>query len=170
MPTRPGAILLATAQARSVLSSGDPWTVTRTKPTISLRSLRQALRVRSFHWVPMRNRKCVRWPIVGNYRRPRGKRAWASVSWARSANLMRSSVCTSPDPDVAGADLIRSAQYIPAKPGPIVDLTTDRVLGTHNGIWSYTIGQGARIPGMPQKMFVARKDAARNEIYVVPGS
>lgn len=37
-------------------------------------------------------------------------------------------------------------------------------------MWEYTIGQGARIKGMPQKMFVSGKNAAKNEIYVVPGS
>ena len=69
-----------------------------------------------------------------------------------------------------GADIYASAQYIPAKPGPIIDLTNGRVVGTHNAIWSHTIGQGARIPGMQQKMFVASKDLRKNEIYVVPGS
>lgn len=52
----------------------------------------------------------------------------------------------------------------------MVDLTTGKTIGTHRGLWTYTISQNARIPGMPQKMFVAEKDARANTIYVVPGS
>ncbi|OBZ65692.1 tRNA-specific 2-thiouridylase MnmA [Grifola frondosa] len=62
------------------------------------------------------------------------------------------------------------SQYIPPNPGLIIDLETGKTLTTHQGLWSYTVGQGARIRGMPQKMFVAKKDPVKNEIYVVPGS
>jgi len=46
---------------------------------------------------------------------------------------------------------------------------TERVVGEHKGLWTLTIGQGARIGGMEERMFVARKVATRNEIWVVPG-
>jgi len=62
------------------------------------------------------------------------------------------------------------SQYVTPAPGPIIDLQTGKTLGTHRGLWSCTIGQGARIRGMPQKMFVVKKDIQNNEIYVVPGS
>ncbi|KIJ69208.1 hypothetical protein HYDPIDRAFT_185069 [Hydnomerulius pinastri MD-312] len=62
------------------------------------------------------------------------------------------------------------AQYIPPKPGPIVDLTNGKQIASHQGIWSYTIGQGARIGGLPQKMFVAKKDPETNTIFIVPGA
>lgn len=62
------------------------------------------------------------------------------------------------------------AQYISPRPGAIIDATTGKVLGTHSGLWTYTLGQNARIPGMPQKMFISRKDPEKNEIYVVPGA
>jgi len=61
------------------------------------------------------------------------------------------------------------AQYLPPRPGSIVDLSTGKVLGMHRGLWSYTIGQNARIGGMAEKMFVAKKNVEKNEIYVVPG-
>ncbi|KAG9226479.1 hypothetical protein CCMSSC00406_0005854 [Pleurotus cornucopiae] len=61
-------------------------------------------------------------------------------------------------------------QYIPPNPGPIVDLLTGKTLGEHNGLWTYTIGENARISGMPMKMFVSRKDTANNRVYVVPGT
>ena len=62
-----------------------------------------------------------------------------------------------------------AAQYIPPKPGPIVDLITGKTIGKHRGLFEYTIGQNAGIAGMPQKMFVAKKDSKENTVYVVPG-
>ena len=66
--------------------------------------------------------------------------------------------------------IVAAAQYIPPKPGPIIDLESGKTLGRHLGLYSYTVGQNARIRGMPQKMFVAKKDPKENVIYVVPGS
>lgn len=65
---------------------------------------------------------------------------------------------------------ICKAQYITPKPGAIIDYITGEALGTYDAMWAYTIGQGARIKGMPQKMFVSGKNPEKNEIYVVPGS
>ncbi|KAF9053117.1 tRNA-specific 2-thiouridylase [Panaeolus papilionaceus] len=62
------------------------------------------------------------------------------------------------------------ANYILPNPGPIVHKLTGKVLGQHSGLWDYTIGQSARVPGMPEKMFVLSKDVETNTIYVVPGS
>ncbi|KAI0373073.1 tRNA 5-methylaminomethyl-2-thiouridylate-methyltransferase [Pilatotrama ljubarskyi] len=62
------------------------------------------------------------------------------------------------------------SQYIPPAPGRIVDLTSGKTVGTHQGLYTFTIGQNARVKGMPEKMFVARKDKKENTIYVVPGS
>ncbi|EGN95715.1 hypothetical protein SERLA73DRAFT_76789 [Serpula lacrymans var. lacrymans S7.3] len=62
------------------------------------------------------------------------------------------------------------SQYIPPNPGPIVDLNTGAELGTHQGLWTYTIGQGAKICGLPEKMFVAQKDVEKNTVHVVPGT
>ena len=64
---------------------------------------------------------------------------------------------------------LSSAQYISPRPGLIQELGTDRVLGRHQGLWNYTIGQNARIPGLAQKAFVARKDLQQNTVYVVGG-
>ncbi|KAJ3566818.1 hypothetical protein NP233_g6765 [Leucocoprinus birnbaumii] len=61
------------------------------------------------------------------------------------------------------------ASYLPPNPGPIVDKTTGKVVGQHKGIWSYTIGEGARIAGVPERLFVSGKDPTSNTIYVVPG-
>jgi tRNA-specific 2-thiouridylase len=52
----------------------------------------------------------------------------------------------------------------------IIDLTSNKEIGKHAGLWTYTIGENVRIGGMPIKMFVAKKDTRKNIIYTVPGS
>jgi hypothetical protein len=52
------------------------------------------------------------------------------------------------------------------RPGPILEIDTNLELGQHNGLWTYTIGQGARLPGLARKFFVASKDHQKNVIYV----
>lgn len=61
-------------------------------------------------------------------------------------------------------------QYIPSKPGNIVDMATGKVVGHHDGLWQFTIGQRARIMSMSEKAFVAHKDVEKNEIQVVLGT
>lgn len=65
--------------------------------------------------------------------------------------------------------------YIPAKKGNIVDIETNRVLGTHDGVMYYTIGQrkGLGIGGIKGEAakgwFVAKKDIKNNILYVASG-
>ncbi|GAA5894195.1 hypothetical protein JCM8208_002373 [Rhodotorula glutinis] len=59
--------------------------------------------------------------------------------------------------------------YLPPSPGKI-ETEDGRVVGEHAGLWRYTVGEGARLSGFPQKMFVGRKDAERNVVVVVPKS
>ncbi len=63
-----------------------------------------------------------------------------------------------------------SASYIPPHPGSVVDRTTGKTTAQHSGLWNYTIGENARIGGMPVKMFVSQKDASTNTVFVVPGA
>jgi len=58
--------------------------------------------------------------------------------------------------------------YIPPSPGPIIEVATGKIIARHPGLWRYTLGQNAKVQGMPQKMFVSHKDPAKNEIHVVP--
>lgn len=66
--------------------------------------------------------------------------------------------------------------YIPAQPGNIVDIKTNRVLGRHDGVMYYTIGQrkGLNIGGIHGEdahgWFVVKKDAKHNILYVASGS
>ena len=65
--------------------------------------------------------------------------------------------------------------YIPAKKGNIVDIETNRVLGTHDGVMYYTIGQrkGLGIGGISHEeakgWFVVKKDIKNNILYVASG-
>ncbi|EIW84783.1 5-methylaminomethyl-2-thiouridylate-methyltransferase [Coniophora puteana RWD-64-598 SS2] len=62
------------------------------------------------------------------------------------------------------------AQYLQPQPGSIVEHPSKRVLGTHQGLWNYTIGQGAKIAGLKDRVFVASKDVSTNTVNVVYGT
>ncbi len=57
------------------------------------------------------------------------------------------------------------------KDGDIVDLEKNKVVGKHNGIWFFTIGQrhGIKIGGTKEPYFVAQKNVEKNILYVVEG-
>ena len=65
--------------------------------------------------------------------------------------------------------------YIPAKKGKIVDRITNKVIGEHEGVMYYTIGQrkGLGIGGLKDhnsgSWFVVGKDVKNNVLYVVQG-
>ncbi len=67
------------------------------------------------------------------------------------------------------SDFIRS--NLKEKEGDIIDLDTKKTVGTHNGIWFYTIGQrhGIKIGGTKEPYFVASKDIEKNILHVVQG-
>ena len=60
------------------------------------------------------------------------------------------------------------SNYLPMKSGDIIDVTTKKKVGTHQGVMYYTIGQrkGLDIGGIGP-FFVVGKDVYRNELYVV---
>ena len=62
--------------------------------------------------------------------------------------------------------------YLPNTPGKIVDINTNKVLGEHNGLMYYTIGQrkGLNLGGSDTKIFVAKKDLENNILYVCSGN
>ena len=65
--------------------------------------------------------------------------------------------------------------YIPAQPGNIVDIATNKIVGKHQGVYYYTIGQrrGLNIGGIKgsdgRSWFVVRKDVKNNILYVAIG-
>ncbi len=61
--------------------------------------------------------------------------------------------------------------YLPNQKGKIVDYNTKEVLGEHNGLMYYTIGQrkGLNLGGSSDKIFVVEKDLENNILYVCSG-
>ncbi len=65
--------------------------------------------------------------------------------------------------------------YIPAQEGNIVDIATNQIVGRHQGVYYYTIGQrrGLNIGGIKgsdgRSWFVVRKDVKNNILYVAIG-
>ena len=66
--------------------------------------------------------------------------------------------------------------YFPATKGKIIDIETDQVLGEHQGVLYYTLGQrhGLGIGGVKgmeaSPFFVCKKDVENNVLYVANGS
>jgi tRNA-specific 2-thiouridylase len=58
--------------------------------------------------------------------------------------------------------------YLPSKKGKIIDIETKTILGSHQGVLYYTIGQrkGLGIGGNLGPWFVIGKDIVKNELYV----
>ena len=63
------------------------------------------------------------------------------------------------------------SNYLKPNPGDIVDIDTNKVIGTHTGLMNYTIGQrrNVGISGNLEKHFVVGKNVAENKLYVAFG-
>lgn len=61
--------------------------------------------------------------------------------------------------------------YLPNKPGNIVNIETNEILGKHSGLMYYTLGQrrGLNVGGTKERMFVCKKDLDKNILYVAIG-
>ena len=61
--------------------------------------------------------------------------------------------------------------YLKPNPGDIVDVETKEVIGKHNGLMNYTIGQrrNVGISGFEKRHYVCGKDTEKNILYVAFG-
>ena len=61
--------------------------------------------------------------------------------------------------------------YLPNKPGDIINIDTNEKVGEHIGLMYYTIGQrrGLDIGGTAERMFVVGKDLNKNILYICIG-
>lgn len=77
-------------------------------------------------------------------------------------------ICFVPDGDYAR--IVRSVRPEGGQPGNIVHAETGAVLGMHQGIVHFTVGQrrGLEIGGQPEPLYVIAIDAGRSEVRVGP--
>ena len=61
--------------------------------------------------------------------------------------------------------------YLPNKPGDVINIDTNEKVGEHIGLMYYTIGQrrGLDIGGTKERMFVVGKDLTKNVLYICIG-
>lgn len=88
-------------------------------------------------------------------------------------------IATSNKPDSTGICFIGERNftkflqnYIPNQPGDIIDISTNKKIGTHIGVMYYTIGQrkGLNLGGQAEPYYVADKDIDKKILYVSPTS
>ena len=66
-------------------------------------------------------------------------------------------------------------EYIKSKlnnnKGPVINIETNEIIGEHNGLFTYTIGQrrGINIGGTTNRMYVVGKDIEKNILYIATG-
>ncbi|TYC90020.1 tRNA 2-thiouridine(34) synthase MnmA [Novosphingobium sp. BW1] len=77
-------------------------------------------------------------------------------------------ICFVPDGDYA--KIVRSVRPEGAAPGDIVHVETGAVLGAHQGVIHYTVGQrrGLEIGGQPEPLYVVGIDASSRRVLVGP--
>lgn len=61
--------------------------------------------------------------------------------------------------------------YLKPNPGDIIDVKTNNIVGHHNGLMNYTIGQRRNVglSGYPDKHYVCGKNVEKNILYVAFG-
>ncbi|KAM8980208.1 LOW QUALITY PROTEIN: mitochondrial tRNA-specific 2-thiouridylase 1-like [Sarcophilus harrisii] len=60
-------------------------------------------------------------------------------------------------------------QYLRPRPGNFVSIEDHKVLGTHQGCFLFTLGQGAKIGGLRDPWYVVEKDMSSGDVLVAPG-
>ena len=63
------------------------------------------------------------------------------------------------------------SNYLPNKPGKIINIETNEIVGEHIGLMYYTIGQrrGLNLGGNAERAFVVGKDLNKNVLYIAIG-
>ncbi len=66
---------------------------------------------------------------------------------------------------------VKIEELFHSQKGNIVDIDTKEIVGEHNGIYKYTIGQrqGVKIGGLKEPYFVAKKELDTNTLFVAKG-
>ncbi|XP_032973207.1 mitochondrial tRNA-specific 2-thiouridylase 1 isoform X8 [Rhinolophus ferrumequinum] len=59
-------------------------------------------------------------------------------------------------------------QYLQPRPGKFISIEDNKVLGTHQGWFLYTLGQRAKIGGLREPWYVVEKDGTKGDVFVAP--
>ena len=99
---------------------------------------------------------------LGNLHKAEVRRLSSEMGLPAAAGGESQDICFIPDSDYRAF----IARRIPLKPGDIVD-TDGRVLGRHNGLAQYTVGQRQGLGlASDKRLYVLRLDAASNRLVV----
>lgn len=105
---------------------------------------------------------------IGGFTKPQIRQMAADFGLPNFARPDSQGICFIGEIDVQ--EFLR--QHISTKVGEIRDVDTDRVVGNHDGVYFYTIGQreGLGIGGQALPYFVVGKDVEKNILYVGHGN
>jgi tRNA-uridine 2-sulfurtransferase len=104
---------------------------------------------------------------IGEYSKPEIRRLAAKYKLPTATKKDSQGICFIGKIDVA--ELLR--KNISMKKGEIIDKDSGEVVGEHDGVMFYTIGQreGIGISGHPEPYYVVDKDLKKNVVYVAMG-
>nr|XP_012225785.1 PREDICTED: mitochondrial tRNA-specific 2-thiouridylase 1 isoform X2 [Linepithema humile] len=118
------------------------------------------------HQIPQQTLRCCMFPL-GNYLKSHVKTIAKEAGLYQIAQKKESmGICFVGKREFQ--DFI--SEYIHDKPGDYVDLDSGLVIGKHNGIHKWTIGQRCKISGCLKPYYVFNKDQETNTILVVSGT
>ncbi len=109
----------------------------------------------------------LRFPL-GGLPKPQVRALAQAMGLAVAAKPDSQDICFVPDGDYA--KIVRSVRPEGGRPGTIVHAQTGAVLGQHQGVIHYTVGQrrGLEIGGQPEPLYVVGLDAADARVLVGP--
>ncbi len=109
----------------------------------------------------------LRFPL-GGMPKPDVRRLAAELGLAVATKPDSQDICFVPDGDYAR--VIEKVRPEGAAPGEIVHATTGAVLGHHQGVMHFTVGQrrGLEIGGLPEPLYVTALDAPNRRVLVGP--
>jgi len=104
---------------------------------------------------------------LGNYYKSEARVMAKDLGLLNAAKKDSQGICFIGDVDVH--DFIR--KHLSVKPGNIVEQETGKRVGTHEGLWFYTIGQrhGIGVSSADIPYFVVEKRVATNELIIAKG-
>ncbi|MCW1984674.1 UNVERIFIED_ORG: tRNA-specific 2-thiouridylase [Sphingomonas sp. R1F5B] len=109
----------------------------------------------------------LRFPL-GGLPKPQVRALAQAMGLAVAAKPDSQDICFVPDGDYA--KIVRSVRPEGGRPGTIVHAQSGAVLGQHQGVIHYTVGQrrGLEIGGQPEPLYVVGLDAANARVLVGP--